>query len=121
MLPLNGGSFGLWFQILGRPASREDERPLAEFFLASPGYFETLGIPVLAGRAFTDEDRPDVGRVAIVSASLAHHRWPGVSPVGARIQLPFLPDTVTVVGVAGDVLTRALDASYAEGLTLPPT
>jgi len=66
----------------------------------SPGYFETLGTPVLAGRAFTDADRDDAAPVAVVSRSLAQRRLGG-GGVGARIHVRGA--SREIVGVVGDV------------------
>ena len=48
----------------------------------SPEYFETIGVPIVEGRAFTNADRPDTPRVAIVNETLARRYWPGQSAVG---------------------------------------
>jgi predicted permease len=75
-----------------------------------PGYFETLRIPILAGRPFGPQDRAGAPRVAIVNETLARRYWPDASPVGRRIL--FGPDpsapSVEIVGVAGDGKYRSL-------------
>lgn len=78
--------------------------PSATFRLASPGYFQTLGIPVRRGREFSPQDRYDNRFVAIISESLARETFPGVDPIGQRIQcgLDSL-NFMTVVGVVGDI------------------
>ena len=53
----------------------------------SPGCFSTLGIPMIAGRDFTSQDREGTPRVAIVSESTAHRFWPGENPLGQRFWL----------------------------------
>ena len=68
--------------------------------IVSPGYFETLGIPVLAGRDFDDHDTLGSQPVAIVSQELASRYWPGQDAVGKR--LTTWGDTFTVIGVARD-------------------
>lgn len=87
--------------------------PKANFEAVTPGYFKTMGIPLLAGRAFTGEDRADGLPVAIVSESLARRHWPRGDAVGKRIK-NFAPDNPspwkTVVGVVGDVRYRGLTA-----------
>ncbi len=67
----------------------------------TPDYFETLSIPLLSGRPFTDQDRHDTTAVALVSQTLAHTLWPGTSPLGQGI----LVDGTwrKVVGMAADV------------------
>ncbi|HEU5218238.1 MAG TPA: ABC transporter permease, partial [Gemmatimonadales bacterium] len=82
----------------------------------SPEFFGTLGIPILAGRAFLASDRTDAPMVAIVSRAAARRFWPGQSPLGHRIRLGGAtgPD-VPVVGMAGPArfndLTSDLDAA----------
>ncbi len=69
----------------------------------SPGYFATLGIPLLAGRDFSPDDRAGAPGVVIVNETLARRFWPGVSPLGRRIAQSDKPSEVfEVVGVAKD-------------------
>jgi len=74
----------------------------------SPGYFQTLSIPIRRGRAFTDDDREGSPKVVIVSEYTARKLWPGQDPIGHRLAAStfyFADDaTAEVVGVAGDVL-----------------
>ena len=75
------------------------ETPLANLRQISPGYFASLGIPIVAGRGFTDADRSNT-RVVIVSERTAKAVWPGESPVGHTIEK--WDRVYTVVGVAAD-------------------
>jgi predicted permease len=79
--------------------------PSAGFRLASPRYFETMGIPLLRGRDFDDSDVYDRPFVAIVSQSLARQQFGNDDPLGHRIMcgLDALQKWMTVVGVVGDV------------------
>ena len=97
---------GLPLTIEGRAAAAPGETPLAINRVVSPNYFETLGVPLRAGRDFNEWDRPGAPAVAIISRSLAERHWPGADPLGRRLRLggsqsdsPWL----TVVGVVGDV------------------
>jgi putative ABC transport system permease protein len=76
----------------------------------SPGYFQTLGIPVIAGRAFTRQDVDPGVRPVLVSRSLAERLWPGKSPLGRRLAVGASdqPEWRTIVGVVGDVRVRGL-------------
>ena len=75
----------------------------------SPDYFKTLGIKVIRGRGFTDQDRVGAGRVALISRAAAEIYWPGQDPTGKRIQLPYgtrdleSTDPIEIVGVVDDV------------------
>lgn len=67
------------------PLSGDDSWLEIEHNSISSGYFETVGIPVLQGRDFTDFDDEKSPRVVIVNETLAHKYWPGASPLGKRI------------------------------------
>ncbi len=72
----------------------------------SPGYFYTLGIPVLKGRTFTGHDDEQSLKVAVVNEALANHLWPGEDPVGK--QLPLFNANLTVIGVVGNTRHNGL-------------
>ena len=72
-------------------------------FNVSTSYFQTMGIPLLAGRAFTDQDSPTSPGVVIVSRNLAQKIWPGENPIGKRIKPSWMKDWRTVVGVADEI------------------
>lgn len=78
--------------------------PNAVFALASPRYFETVGIRLLAGRDFTSRDQYDVPFTAIISKSLARQSFGTTSPIGRRIYCGLdSPKPMTIVGVVSDV------------------
>jgi putative ABC transport system permease protein len=85
--------------------------PRAEFRGASALYFETLGVPLLRGRAFDAHDRADAERVAIVSQGLARRHWGAEDPVGKRISTDRGQTWSRIVGVAGDVRQTGLAVS----------
>jgi putative ABC transport system permease protein len=86
-----------------------DDSHFAENSLVSPGYFHAMGIPLLQGRDFTEDDRPDTPNVAIISETLVKQYLPGQNPIGQRFQWGDRA-MFTIVGVAGDVHISALDA-----------
>ena len=78
----------------------------AEFRVASSGFFQAMGIPLVAGRLFDDRDAPDAPHVAVISATLARTKWPNQDPLGKTIQFGNMDGdlrTFTVVGVVGDI------------------
>ena len=100
------------FQREGEPAVAPGEQHLCEFESVSPSYLRTLSIALRRGRDFSDSDREDAPRVAIVSDRMARRYWPGEDPVGRRVRLgvdhshgPWL----TIVGVAADVVHNSFD------------
>ncbi|MGH9672525.1 MAG: ADOP family duplicated permease [Bryobacteraceae bacterium] len=78
----------------------------ASLHRVGPGYFATMGIPLIAGREFTRRDDRRASEVAIVSHSLAGKLWRGVNPVGQPILVQKKP--VEIVGVAGDARLRSV-------------
>ncbi|HET9409727.1 MAG TPA: ABC transporter permease [Candidatus Sulfotelmatobacter sp.] len=86
-----------------------DDYHFAENSLVSPGYFRTMGIPLIKGRDFSDQDRPTSTNVAIVSEKLAHQFFRNVDPIGQRFQWGDRA-YFTIIGVAADVHIAALDA-----------
>lgn len=88
----------------------------AEFRVASPGYFDAAGIPLLSGRAFADSDRRDSAQVAVISASAARAAWGEQDPIGKQIQYGNMDGDLhllTIVGVVGDVRQHGLDREAA--------
>jgi predicted permease len=81
----------------------------ADNALVSGSYFATMGIPLLRGRTFGDQDTPRAPLAAIVNASMARRFWPDGEAVGKRLLWGGRP--LTIVGVVGDVHLGALDAA----------
>jgi predicted permease len=73
--------------VTGRELGPEEERPGAHHVITSPGYFATLGIPLIAGRGFTESDGSDSEPVAIVNDLLAETFWPGRSAIGQQVKI----------------------------------
>ncbi|HVF91377.1 MAG TPA: FtsX-like permease family protein, partial [Blastocatellia bacterium] len=109
-LPMNSsGSSGNFF-IDNDPS----KTGYADYRLVTPGYFAAMDIPLLRGRLFDQNDRPDSPPSALISQSLAQKQWPGEDPIGKRIQFGNMDGDMrllTVVGVVGNVLDRGLDST----------
>jgi predicted permease len=108
--PFSGGWSSTMIRREGEPDSVGHE---TQQRIVVPGYFATLGIPLLAGRDFSAADRGDTPEVAIVSEALARRDFPTESPLGKRVL--FHDRWRTIVGVVGDVhlqkLSRVLEPS----------
>jgi len=116
-LPLRGGVYGLAIRVEGKFEDMRRTLPMADHYqIVTPGYLQTMGIPLLRGRWFTDADREGAPDVVVVSESMARHFWPGEDPIGRRIGYPWPSEWLTVVGVAGDVKQDSL--SGAAGMTV---
>ena len=119
-LPLGGDTFNL-----GRGYLREGDPQTSEaagnanFLNVTPTYFETMQIPVKAGRAFTERDTNDAPKVMIVNETMARKLWPGESPVGRKIWVWYDEKFFReIVGVVAD--TRlSLDAEAESQMYVP--
>jgi predicted permease len=96
---------------MGRFAAEEQSdaeaktNPWFGFDAVGPDFFRTLGVPLVSGRVFTDADREDAPRVAVITEGVARRLWPNQSAIGKRLRDPaqHSPDSlVTVVGVVRD-------------------
>jgi putative ABC transport system permease protein len=120
-LPLSGANAGRGLTIEGRVADPDDEVGAA-YRLTCPGYFETVGIPLVEGRDFTHRDVTRGEPVTIVSRTMATRYWPGASPVGKRFKLGPLDNDQpwrVIVGVADDVKHFGLDSEAQREFYLP--
>jgi predicted permease len=86
MVPLMSGSLSLGgLRAPGYVGRQGNDQVDADWDVVSPGFFETLRIPIVQGRAFTERDREDAPFVAIVNEALAARVWPGQDPIGQRL------------------------------------
>lgn len=120
--PPLGGHWGNFFVIENAPPKGPNEAdPVVLQRVAFPGYFETMRIPIMAGRAFMEQDGLNEGsRAVIVNETFAKQFWPGQDPVDRRIKHrgPNAP-WMTVVGVARDVKHYGLDQPVKPGVYIP--
>ena len=124
-LPVTGRGIGAWFNMLDRPLAADVTPPAVPYRVVSPGYFETMGVPLRRGRTFRADDRLDGTRAVVVNETLARRFFPDRDPIGRAIYLGapdnrLFPDA-TIVGVVGDerqgLGVDALPVAYApEGL-----
>jgi hypothetical protein len=99
------------FAAEGQDAARVDANPPLNFESVFPGYFRTFGIGLRRGRTFSDADRADGVRVAIVSDDVARATWPGQDPIGKHLKMGGFDSRdpwLTVVGVAAATRYRDL-------------
>ncbi len=120
--PPLGPHWGTFFTVEGAPAKRPDEQdPVVLQRVAFPGYWETMGIAMVSGRTFTDQDGLTPGSLAvIVNETFARRFWPNQDPVGKRLrQHSDGSPWMTVVGVARDVKHYGLDRPMIPGVYIP--
>src|SRR5271170_1389377 len=105
-VPKTMDGFGALFQHKERLGS-------ADFCVATDGYFQVLGIPLIRGRIFDEHDGADSPHVAVISESLARERWPKQDPIGHTIEFGNMDGDLrllTIVGIVGDTHEYGLDA-----------
>lgn len=104
-LPLSGGGNQTGFMVEGTADPGPGNRLSTENNAASRDYFETMRIPLVRGRTFTDEEKADEPRVCIIDTLFADTHFAGQDPLGKRIQIGFgdSPSYLTVIGVVAHV------------------
>jgi putative ABC transport system permease protein len=109
----------LSFTVRGKPQGPGRDSS-ANYRVASPGYFESLGIPLRRGRAFTEQDTPASPMVAVVDEAFARRYLPGVDPVGQAIDIGNGVDGFyEIVGVVGDVRYGGLESTANPTMYVP--
>jgi putative ABC transport system permease protein len=105
-LPLTYNGDSMSIGVEGISDLPPDQRPDVIFRAIGPGYFSTMGIPIIRGRDFTDQDKADSKNVVVISEKTAQHFWPGQDPIGRRLK----PGSSTsntpwreVIGIVKDV------------------
>ena len=124
-LPLGDPSSTQPFDIEGRAIAPAD-RPSPAYRAISSGYFRTLRIPLIRGRALTEDDREDSPLVVVVNEAAARAFWPDQDPIGRRFKWatgiqPFDDRWHTVVGVVADVKSSGLDKPEPPAIYAPYT
>ncbi|MEM7355891.1 MAG: ABC transporter permease [Acidobacteriota bacterium] len=81
------GAGGINFERPGEAYERQWDMPWSRWTSISPGYWDALGVKLLAGRDFTAADRAETPQVVIVNQDFAHKEWPGENPIGKRVNV----------------------------------
>lgn len=111
-LPLSGANASRAISIEGKTFTGPGTGTSSAYRVSCPGYFATLGIPIVEGRDFTDRDVTNGERVAIVNRATAERYWPGESALGKRLKIGSIDNAnpwMTVVGVVENVRHFGLD------------
>jgi putative ABC transport system permease protein len=112
VLPLSDNFDGRGILVEDHPKPRGEEITV-DLYIASPGYLRAMEIPLVKGRAITEQDTTDSARIALINSTMAAQLWPNEDPLGKRIKFPGSEKNPqpwrTVVGVVKDVSQYALD------------
>ena len=113
-LPLTYNGDSMMISVEGVPDPPPDQQPDVIYRAIGPGYFATMGIPIVRGRDFTDQDNGDSKDVVIISEKTAQQFWPGQDPIGKRLK-PGLSTSSSpwreVIGIVKDVRQNDFVAS----------
>jgi putative ABC transport system permease protein len=133
-LPFGGTNADTSFFIDGQPLLEPRDRPHTHPRTISPDYFRAMGMRMIEGRAFTEQDHEQAPRVAIINETMARRFWPGQRALGKRVALDyeamkFFPDRAPqldlaagmreVVGVAPDVRHEGLETGPKPEMYVP--
>jgi putative ABC transport system permease protein len=105
--PLTGLGIGATFVVAGRAVP--DQHPLALVRAVTPGYFRTMGLPLLEGRDFTRSDNTRTGLALVVSRTMARRYWPLGGAVGSRLAFDPTNRLAEIVGVVGNVRQERIE------------
>ena len=110
-LPLAGLGAATSYEVVGRPIPAKGEEPVCDVRVATNGYFKALGIPLIRGRWFNEDDPNDIQNRVIVNEAMARRHWPNEDPIGKRIKISWNDSREDeIIGVVGDVRHTGLDA-----------
>jgi predicted permease len=121
-LPFGAGGSRASFQIEGR-ANPGPTPNRAQIRVVTPGYLETLRVPLVRGRLIDDRDRDRTQPVAVVNNETARRYWPGEDPLGRRISFSFVgagdTEWLEIVGIVGDMRHAGLEAAFEPEVYVP--
>ena len=111
-IPLGDNDLIYSLVVEGRPTPQGQE-PSANWYAVSPDYFQTMRIPLVKGRLFTEHDDSAAQRVAVINESLARRIFPGEDPIGKQIRMGIDSKVVReIVGIVKDVKHYGLEAKF---------
>jgi len=128
--PLSENGMRIGFQRADRPPAMVGHRVSTDVRVVTPGFFSTLGIPIVGGRSLSDTDLPNSPQVVVVSQAFAKQYYPNENPLGKRINIGWgrqrsenKADTVNaggeIVGVVGDMKARGANEAAPATIYLP--
>jgi len=121
-LPIVNGKINLAFDIVGTPPASEGESRLADYASVSPEYLRVMGIPLLAGRFFSQQDIFSASQVSVISKTFAQRYFPNQDPIGKRLNFGFPPNGDVdreIVGIVGDVRDVSLGEAPGPMMYVP--
>ena len=111
-LPFAGIIAGTGVDVEGRPPLPMAEKPVIDITLVEPQFFETMGIPLVQGRTFSEREGVELSHKVVIRESMAKQLWPNENPIGRHVTIYMKRENSPseVIGVVGDVKHAGLDA-----------
>jgi putative ABC transport system permease protein len=104
------GDYVLGFNIEGRPPLARENVPSTNYYSVTPEYFHAMGIRLVRGRMFTEQDDAKAPRVAIINETMARQYFPNEDPIGKRLNITNGPETWRqIVGIVADIKQYGVD------------
>ena len=109
-LPIAGLGAATSYDVIGQPKQPAGQDHVADVRVVTNQYFKAMGIPLLKGRLFNEQDKADsTGRI-IINETMARRHWPGEDPIGKRVSVSWNDEREDeIIGVVGDIRTQALE------------
>jgi predicted permease len=107
------------FRIQGRPVEPGQAPPVLDLTAVSSQYFESLGVPLVMGRTFTDADNAQAPPVGVINGQMAKYYWRGGNPIGQQVTMDGGKTWITIVGVVSNFRMYALNKAPGKELYLP--
>ncbi len=108
-LPLTDQRNDMPFAVEGRPPLPPDQRMGADFRRINEHYFSALGIPMLRGRNFTEQEARQSAKLLVISDLLARQVFPNEDPLGKRLVMAMSGEAWEIIGIVGDIRHRAME------------
>ena len=121
-LPLRAsGGIAIGVTADGMPKPKNDDMSFSRMLMASGGYFQALGVPILRGRSFTTSDDSLSPKVAVINQTMAKELWPGTDALGRTFHWGGDSVSITVIGIAADVREAGLERAVGAQMYFPLT
>ncbi len=109
-LPLTGLGAATSMVIVGQPAPPIGQEPVTDVRVMTHDYLKAMGVPLLSGRLFNDQDPADWKHRVVINETMARRYWPNEDPIGKRVRIHWDDFEDEIIGVVGDVKHASLDA-----------
>jgi putative ABC transport system permease protein len=111
-LPITGLGSATGYQVVGQPIPPAGQGPVCDVRVIVNDYFKAMGIPLLRGRLFNEQDAADNTNRVIVNEAMVRRHWPNEDPIGKKVKISWNDDREDeIVGVVGDVRHQGLETS----------